>query len=282
MRQRTTIVAAAAAAMALLAGTTVVASAGPSAGPAAVMVGARSSNGFTSAEQSLGPLGAARFYSSGALPANFGKSPASRLPSGVVPVISYNTLNTNVVSYVKSVNRPIWLAYQHEPEDHHKFASGAAYVSQFEAQSKLIRSAGNPDVKVVTINAGYAYRTRGGLGLDGSYLPPASYVDAYALDLYQVCCTGDRWPADGLADYDMFQNWLKLVAFRGKPLGLTEYGIEASDAVRDARIQADASYLRSEFGGQFELWEYFWVGIWQFTDAATVATWRSLAALGTH
>lgn len=281
MRQRTTIVAAAAAAVALLAGTTVVASAGQSAGPAAVMVGAHSSDGFTAAEQDLGPLGAARFYYT-TLPANFAKSIASGVPAGVVPVISYNTLNTNVVSYVKSVNRPIWLAFHHEPEDHNAFSSGAAYVAQFESQSKLIRSAGNPDVKVVSINAGYAYRTQGGTGLNGSYLPPASYVDAYALDLYQVCCSGDRWPANGLASYDRFQNWLKLVAFRGKPLGLTEYGIEASDTVRDARIQADANYLRSEFGGQFALWEYFWVGIWRFTDAATVATWHSLAALGTH
>lgn len=267
--------------MALLAGTTVIASAGTSAGPAAVMVGAHSSDGFTSANQALGPLGAARFYYT-ALPKSFQNSPESRLPSGVMPVISYNTLNTNVVSYVKSVNRPIWLAFHHEPEDHNAFSSGAAYVAQFESQSKLIRSAGNSDVKVVSINAGYAYRSKGGTGLNGSYLPPASYVDAYALDLYQVCCNGERWPSGGLANYDRFQNWLKLVGLRGKPLGLTEYGIEASDSVRDARIQADASYLRSEFNGQFEVWEYFWVGIWRFTDAATVATWRSIASLGTH
>jgi hypothetical protein len=197
----------------------------------------------------------------------------------VVPVVSYNQATKNVVSYVRSVSRPIWLAYRHEPEDGNQFRSGAVYVSQFEAQSRLIRSVGNHHVKVVSVNAGYAYRNGHGLGLNGSYLPPASYVDAYALDLYQVCCRGARWPAKGLASYDRFQNWLKLVGNRGKLLGLTEYGIEASPAVRDARIHADASYLRSRFGGKFGLWDYYYVGYWRFTDAATVQAWRSLATL---
>ena len=276
MKQRSIIAAAAAALLA--GGATGIAAHAAAAGPTAVLIGAHSSDGFTSAGKALGPLSAARFYYNGALPASFRNTPASQLPAGVVPVISYNTQTTNVLAYVKSVNRPIWLAFHHEPEDHGAYSSGAVFVSQFEAQSKLIRSAGNPDVMVVSINAGYAYRTGGGNGLNGSYLPPASYVDAYALDLYEICCTGERWPAKGLADYDRFQNWLKLVGNRGKPLGITEYGIEASDAVRDARIQADASYLRSYFGGKFGLWCYFWVGIWRFTDAPTVATWRSIAA----
>jgi hypothetical protein len=279
MRQRSII--AAAAATALLAGSTAAGTVARAATgapvPAALLVGAHSVDGFTSAEQAIGPLSAARFYYT-TLPGSFVNSPEARLPSGVVPVISYNTPDQNVVAYAKSVNRPIWLDFHHEPEDHNAYSSGAAYVAQFEAQSKLIRSAGNPDVKVVTINAGYAYRTSHGNGLDGSYLPPASYVDAYMLDLYQICCTGERWPAQGLADYDRFQNWLKLVGNRGKPLGFGEYGIEASDAVRDARITADASYLRSAFSGTFGLWDYFWVGIWRFTDAATIATWRSIAA----
>lgn len=276
MKQRSIIAAAAAAA--LLAGSAAGTAAGAAAaGPAAVLIGARSADGFTAAEQALGPLSAARFYYT-SLPASFRGTRESALPAGVVPVISYNTQNTNVVAFARSVNRPIWLDFHHEPEDHGAYTSGSTYVSQFEAQSKLIRSAGNPDVKVITINAGYAYRNGGGLGLGGSYLPPARYVDAYVLDLYQVCCTGEHWPAKGLADYDRFQNWLRLVGNRGKPLGLAEYGIEASDAVRDARIQADASYLRSAFGGRFGLWCYFWIGTWRFTDAATIATWRSIAA----
>lgn len=245
--------------------------------PAAVLIGARSDTGFTGVNQAIGPLGATRFYYTGKLPASFAGSKAAKLPAGVVPVISYNQATTNVVSYVKSVNRPIWLAYRHEPEDGHQFSSGSVYVSQFEGQSRLIRSVGNHNVKVASINAGYAYRNGRGLGLNGSYLPPASYVDAYALDLYQVCCRGGRWPAKGLASYDRFQNWLKLVGSRGKPLGLTEYGIEASASARDARIQTDAGYLRSRFGGKFGLWDYYYIGIWRFTDAATIQTWRSLA-----
>jgi hypothetical protein len=253
--------------------------------PVASMIGARGPGGtlgdFLAANSAIGPLQTTRLFYPGSLPTSFRGSVADRLPAGVLPIVSYKTMNTNVASYVKSVNRPIWLCFHHEPEG--DYSTGAQFVKQFDSQSNLIRSANiSHYVSVAMIAGGYQYRDNR-TAKYGSFIPPARYVDRYAEDVYQIPGTKYAWSSKGLANYPRFQNWLRLVRPTGIPIGITEYGISAAqgNAVRNARIKTDANYLRTTFGGQFRLWEYWWHSndnSWQFTDAATIATWKSIAA----
>jgi hypothetical protein len=245
--------------------------------PVAQLIGARATStldGFDLANSAIGLLKATRLFYPHSLPASFAGTVESQLPQGVIPIVSYKTLNTNVVSYVRSVNRPLWLCFHHEPE--HAYSSGSVFVQQFESQSNLIRSVHNSFVKVIMIAGSYQYRP-GKIGHDGSFIPPAQYVDYYGVDVYQY--PQSAWPSDGLANYGQFQRWLRLVKPLGKPLAITEYGIAGvSNAARDARITLDARYLQSAFGGKLALLEYWWNGECQFTDAATIATWRAVVS----
>lgn len=251
----------------------------------AMLIGARGGpsnalSNFTAADAAIGPLKCTKLFYSTTLPATFAGSVESTYPAGVLPVVCYKTMDTNVAAYVRSVTHPIWLVYHQEPEG--DYALGSTFVSEFTSQSGLIRAQANPLVKVVYCAAGYPYRNAGTADvLAGNYIVPASLTDYYAKDVYQD--NAARWPSQGLANYDEWLNWLALVQGKGKPLAVTEYGVGASggNAVRNARIQLDAAYLEGLPG--VAMWQYWWVNDgttatnYQFTDAATEATWQSIA-----
>lgn len=250
--------------------------------PIAHVIGAYTSGsltGFTSAEKTIGNLGTTRLFYSGELPASFSGRTEAQLPAGVLPVVSYKTPTTNVVSYVKSVTRPLVLIFHHEPEN--DFSTGSDFVQAFSAQSKLIRSAGNSHVQVATAALGYRYKT-GGNGVGGAYIPAASDVDIYAIDIYQH--QSWAWPSQGLANYDQWLNWLSCVKNSGRPLAITEYGIDntgGGDSARNARLKEDAAYLRQTFHGNLAWFSYWYANTsynYQFTDAVTISTWKSIVA----
>jgi hypothetical protein len=257
----------------------------PGTGTVAKLIGARGgpSNAlanFTTADSTIGPLNCTKLFYSGSLPATFTNGTEAKLPSGVIPVVCYKTMDTNVAAYVKSVTRDLWLVYHQEPEG--DYSQGATFVSEFTRQSALIRAQGNSHVKVVNCAGGYPYRSAGSSDvLSGNYIPPASSLDYYCKDVYQDPAA--RWPSAGLSNYDEWLNWLKLVQGLGKPLGVTEYGIGLSGgaAKRNSRIQQDCAYLRTV---GIEMWQYWWVNMgstatnYQFTDAATVDTWKKICA----
>jgi hypothetical protein len=252
---------------------------------AATIIGAAAAN-FTAADMTIGPLQDQRIFYPNALPASFIGSAGDRLPAGVTAVISYNTENTNVVSFLRSVpaNRPVIMIFHHEPE-HSYGPSGATFVAQFESQSKLIRSLHRPNVRVAMAAEAYQY-VDGRNGASGSYLPPAAYLDMYLLDYYEPHPAPD---GKGIAKNRQFQAWYRLVKNRGRQLGFAEYGLSSdgsatADAVRVATMKADAAWMVAH--GPFAIWSYWWkdapasssANSWQFTDPGAVTEWRAIEA----
>lgn len=252
---------------------------------------------WEAANAAIGPLQSDKLFFKGALPPTYAGSVASQLPAGVVEIINYVQPTTNVVSFVQSIpaDRTVLLSYRDEVED--SAESPAQFLSEFEVQSALIRSAHRSNVQVVMDSASYQYAagTSHDRGVNGAYLPPASEVDAYCIDVYQHHPTGK-----GLRTDPQFQGWLKLVRGRGKPLCIAEYGIDSNDqatgpdsnAVQLKTLKADNAYLKS-LGG-FEVWDYWWslvgpggkpqalsVAIadydhMKFGDPAVIAEWQSI------
>jgi hypothetical protein len=203
------------------------------------------------------------------LPNSFSRQ---RVPEGVLLIVSYKQPTTNVASYVRSIpaDEDVQLVFHHEAEA--DYASGSAFVSQFNAQEQLAHSA-NPRIPFAFVGGGFGYR-QGQPGYDGSFIPPKA--DAYYLDSYQ---RGDGWSPLRPAEQDpTVQRFRSLLAAKGHQFnGFTEYGRGAVDRshplTRDLVHQrmhvfaADEKYLRSL--PNVQVWAY-----WDTTDRASGTQWR--------
>lgn len=231
---------------------------------------------WTQANATIGPGKTHRYFYSSVLPTTFF---ADGTPDDVTMIVSYKTPTVNVTSYVESIpdDRKVIMIYHHEPEN--DYATGAQFVEEFVMESALIRSCGRSNVRVAHAALCYRYPRNAG---DGSFLPPPAAVDIYTADVYQF---NWNWPTLGLSNFNEFQDWYTLVKDRGKPWGITEYGIGSMPGLyfdpvrRNARIQIDAAYLTTI--RPFEMWSYWWENRpndiqAQFTDAATIATWKGI------
>jgi hypothetical protein len=259
--------------------------------------------GWTAANSAIGPGQTHRMYYPGALPATFDPDGT---PSGVVILVSYKTQNTNVASYIASIpaGRQVVMIYHHEPEN--DYSSGSVFVSEFKSQSTLIRAHAGSNVKIAMCAEAYKYGPgRSADTAAGNYLRGLGpYVDYFSVDIYQGQDgpSGSNWTSRGLANNSEWAAWLSVVTSTSvvgtvRPLGIYEYGISdaVGDAARNARLQLDAAYLTTAFppgGGAVspypvEAWMYWWhadttppLPSSQFTDAATIGTWRSIEAGG--
>jgi hypothetical protein len=273
---------AAATAVLALAATTASAQAAKPAGAlpsVATWIGARS-DPWSTGNSAIGPLKTQRLFYPSALPASYSASQCASLPAGVMCVISYKAPSTNVASFVKSIpaSRPVMMIFHHEPEG--DFASGVQFVSEFESQSDLIRSAaaaaGLTNVQVAMAAATFQYQP-GKAGTNCSYIPPAHYVDHYTADVYQP-------RLGGLQNRSGFVRWRDCTQGLGRTRGLTEYGLGSCSGTtsREQTMVADAAYLRSAFPFLYLL-EYWWMDDsnvgpcrnWKFTDPATITEWKS-------
>jgi hypothetical protein len=263
---------------------------------------------YTWATGYLGSLNCTKLFYPGTLPQFFGNTLADNLEAGVLPVICYNTPDTNVTTYCQGVTKPVILVYDQEPEG--KGSAGATFVSEFKRQSDMIRGAGNPLVKVAVDSGGYLYGLTGsGTPRDadvyaGNFLTGLGSVSAssgqpYA-DMFLIDCYPDADNSDLLSTWPAFQRWLALVTDTSivgveRPKGLGEYGRGAQDgsATRLSRFQSDMSYLTDTSSGGFlgqqafpvQFFSYWWADnsmssptdlVWetQFLDSAT-KTWFS-------
>jgi hypothetical protein len=268
----------------------------------AVLIGAAepgSVAGWQAGDAAIGPLQTQRVFYPGPLPRAYTGSYCEQLErvngDGLTCIVSYKDADlatNNVVSYVRSIPADVnaWLVFHHEPEDDtFPGGGGREFVMDFERNVAAIRSAaGCTDchIKVAMAANAYQYHSAGrySLGTGCSFIPPAQYVDAYFVDVYEPKPTGaplERGPAS--IEWD---DWLHCVtaadeAASGhrKPLGIAEYGLgtAAPDAIRARTIRADDTYLRSF--RHLALWEYWDVGPeWAVTGhPLAAAAWRSVA-----
>jgi transcriptional regulator with XRE-family HTH domain len=249
------------------------------------LIGARSLD-WHAANQVVGPLQTQRIYHD-RLPASFLGAVESRLPPGVVPIVSYREATANVAAYVRSVNRPIVLIFRYNPE---RQMSAERFTSQFEIQSDLIRSAHNPDVQVGMSAAIYEYQPAVNVSAAGcGYIPPAAYVDYYLAAVYEPYLQGiDR------TDHGGFVRWQRCTAGLHRPRGLVEYGLglgvrgSAScqpESKRTGVMYHDLEYLHENVP-DLRILEYWWKmnsnsrcsESWQFpAGSSTADLWRTMA-----
>ena len=233
----------------------------------------------------------------------------SKLPPRVLSVICYHDEHIpSLPAYVASVpndGRQVWMVLDQEAEDWYPGKDFATFIASQIKASQTIRAQGKPNVHVLQNCAGSQYASPTGDPAMGKWVVPPQYVDGYSIDCYQNQPAG-QWPSQGLANYPPWLNWLKVYAGLGKPLAITEYGLNACSGAtaRQLRLQQDHDYLVKAFppvavtGQQgswvspFPLmwWTYWWSDCQagklvtdcshqhQFTDAATVATFQRIMA----
>jgi len=254
--------------------------------PIAHLVGARAWN-WLSANQDVGPLRTQRVYH-GHLPASFAGTQESQLPAGVVPIVSYRTRTTNVLSYVRSVNRPTILIFAYNPEAR---MSAEDFTIAFEEQSSIIHSVHNRNLRVAVSAQIHAYQTRvNPSAVRCGYIPPPSYVDYYLAAVYEPYLQGiTRTDQGGFVVWQHCTNGLR------RSRGLVEYGLGLGiDGKRSCRPEAertrvlrdDVEYLRKNLP-DLEILEYWWTTTaanppcsrsWQFAAASsTGGVWREIA-----
>jgi hypothetical protein len=254
--------------------------------PIASLVGARVFD-WRVANQDVGPLQTQRVYHR-ELPASFAGTQESRLPPGVVPIVSYRARTTNVASYVRSVTRRVILIFQYNPEGR---MTAAHFTSEFEEQSGLIRSVRNPNVRVAASALVYEYQ----LGINAAaarcrYIPPPTSVDYYLAAFYEPYLQGIT-----RTDRGAFVVWQDCTNGLHRPRGLVEYGlglgIQGSsscqpEAERTNVMRNDMVYLHNNLP-DLEILEYWWATTatnppcprsWQFAaGSSTGDLWRAIA-----
>jgi hypothetical protein len=245
---------------------------------------------WTTAEETLGSLQVDKIFYRLGLPPSYSGSTCAELPEDAVCLIAYKTPTTNVASFVSSIpaDRAVVMIFHQEPEG--DFPSGADYVTQFEAQSALIRQAAGDSPNVfVADDASTVQYLPGSAGTGCSYIPPPAYADFYLADHYQPRPSGQDLPNG--QNGDDWTAWLNCVRPTHKPIGLGEYGLGVcgadGDATRAQSLLADNSYLKdlpSVIGAPVLTWNYWWVGDgtsggsckeYQFNGAIT-SVWRSI------
>jgi transcriptional regulator with XRE-family HTH domain len=254
--------------------------------PIANLVGARVHD-WSSANWNVGPLQTQRVYH-GQLTASFAGTQESRLPSGVVPIVSYRTRTTNVVSYVRSVNRPVILIPQYNPEPR---MSARDFVSEFEEQSDLIHSVHNSSVRVAVSAQVYSYQAAvNASAVSCGYIPPPSYVDYYLAAVFDPYLQGIA-----RTDRGGFVVWQHCTNGLHRPRGLVEYGLGLGtpgsrscqpEEERTSVMRGDMVYLHANLP-DLELLEYWWATTvanppcpeaWQFAaGSSTGDLWRTIA-----
>lgn len=256
------------------------------AGQMAALIGARVYD-WPAANQAVGPLQTQRVYHVD-LPASFAGTAESRLPAGVVPIVSYRTPTTDVVSYVRSVTRRLLLIYHYNPEPN---MDAPTFVSQFEEQADLIRSAGNPEVRVAMSAEVFQYQAVvNPSAAKCAYIPPPAYVDYYLAAVYEPWLQGIE-----VTDGGAFLVWQRCTNGQDRTRGLAEYGLGLgmpgsqlcqSESKRADVMRSDMQYLHRAIP-DLGILEYWWADYdakplchesYQFPAASeTGRLWRTIA-----
>ena len=148
-----------------------------------------------------------------------------------------------------------YLTYHHEPEDN---MTGVEFVNAFSRvfqQGKAVNAA----VHIVPVHMAYQWRsgssfvTGNGTGGDREmqdWIVPAAYADAYGIDLYWQASTRGSEPDNpvSVGNDPRMLRWYGAFGTLGRPLTLTEWGIDDDMGVRASRgpaIRASRAWLAS-------------------------------------
>jgi hypothetical protein len=264
--------------------------------------------GFLDERTNLGQLGIRRvFTSAAALPP--ADAVSCQQQHGATLWYSFKTTCTPVAVTAGSCDAQIqaiaaampadsFLTYHHEPEDD---MTGVEFVAAFTRVYQQGKAA-NPAVHIVPVHMAYQWRpgsafvTNNGIGGDRElqdWVVPAGYADAYGIDLYWQASTRGSEPNDPVSvgsDPRMLR-WYGTFGTLGRPLTLTEWGIDDDMGVRASRgpaIRASRAWLTSHGFQVVCYWQHdnWYLGastvpVGGYPDSDGVAAYQELVAAAT-
>jgi len=283
----------------------------PSGGKVANFIGAdsgptgahgQSVSDIQSADSTIGPDRLVKYFYSGSLPGTWvGSVPEAitKAIPGTAIIVCWNSLmaQSALEQFCSSIpaGQIVGFSWQSEQEGAYSGASGAArFIQGWNNQVDSIRKVGNNNLLAIPTSEVYQYAAGvNSVAQAGAYLPDASHVDVYGVDVYyHEKGGGGAWPSNGLANYNRFQTWLSLVEKKspGAKICLAEYGIDSclestNPGIRANRLKQDVAYLRANLKDRVWGWCYWWrnmsatdcAHMYKFTDTETVGTWKKIA-----
>jgi hypothetical protein len=208
--------------------------------------------GFLEERNRLGPIGIRRVFTSG------GSAPPADAVNchqahGAVLWYSFKTTCTptgvaagscdaQIQTIASAMPAGSYLTYFHEPEDD---MTGVQFVNAFirvYQQAKAVNTA----IQVVPVHMSYQWRpgsskvTNNGTGGNREiqdWIVPPAYADSYGFDLYWQASTRGSEPDDPVSvEFDpRMQRWHTAFGSLGRPLALTEWGIDDDMGTRASR-----------------------------------------------
>ena len=187
------------------------------------------------------------------------------------------------------------LTYYHEPEDD---MTGVQFVGAFTRvyqQAKAVNAA----ISVVPVYMSYQWRTgstkvtnngTGGPSEIQDWIVPAAFADAYGFDLYWQASTRGSEPDDpvSVGSDPRMTRWYNAFSSAGRPLTLTEWGIDDDLGVRASRgpaIRASRTWLSTHGFQVVMYWQHdnWYLGTsgvpaGGYVDADGVAAYQELVA----
>ncbi|MFB9443511.1 hypothetical protein Dvina_41095 [Dactylosporangium vinaceum] len=219
--------------------------------------------GFLDERTHLGPLAVRRVFTANGSPPT-ADAVNCQLLQGAILWYSFKTSCTptavatgacdgEIQAVAAAMPSGSYLTYFHEPEDD---MTGVQFVAAFTRVYQVAKLA-NAAVSVVPVYMSYQWRpgstkvTNNGTGGDREvqdWIVPPAYADAYGFDLYWQASTRGSEPDDpvGVGLDPRMIRWYNAFSGQGRPLALTEWGIDDDQGVRASRgpaIRASRTWL---------------------------------------
>ncbi len=232
--------------------------------------------GFLDERANLGPLAIRRVFTAGGTPPS-ADAVACHQQEGAVLWYSFKTsctpvavaggaCDTEIRTIAAAMPAGSYLTYFHEPEDD---MTGVQFVDAFKRVYQQVKAV-TGGVAVVPVHMAYQWRPGSGKVIpNGSggdrevrdWIVPAAYADAYGIDLYWQASTRGSEPDDPVsigADPRMLR-WHAAFGTLGRPLSLTEWGIDDDLGVRASRgpaIRASKAWLTANGFQSICYWQH--------------------------
>jgi hypothetical protein len=212
--------------------------------------------------------------------------------------VALGTCDGEIQAIAAAMPADSYLTYYHEPEDN---MTGVQFVSAFSRVYQVSKAV-NAAVNVVPVHMAYQWRsgstfvTTNGTGGDREmqdWIVPIAYADAYGIDLYWQASTRGSEPDNPVSvgsDPRMLR-WYNNFGALGRPLTLTEWGIDDDQGVRASRgpaIRASRTWLTTHGFKVVCYWQHdnWYLGTSTlpaggYTDPDGVAAYQELVAAAT-
>jgi hypothetical protein len=175
-------------------------------------------------------------------------------------------------------DRQCWFTMWHEPENN---MPAAQYVPMFQHMYTVAKAA-NPAVLIGPVYGSYQWRpTTTTTTVPDDWWVGASYCDFMSMDSYWNSWRGAT--PKPLQTDPYFQRWHNWASTKGKPLYVTERGVQGTDATCASVLLQDEIWMKANGYGLFMYWDAIGSGNVNWiidNNPATASAWQQIASRG--